>query len=104
MEQHTDLAAQREKALFVELVDHLAVNADFALIRYQRTADEAKQGRLPAAGQPHDSDHLSLGDDQVDVFQNLVLIVTERDVPDFDQIACNPSIRIGLCRFRNRSA
>ncbi len=99
LEQHSDLATEHEETCVVELVYHLARNAYFPLVREQRSADETKQRRLPAAGQTHNGDHLALGNYQVDVFQNLALIVTECDVMDFDQIACRHGVLLGVAKY-----
>ena len=62
----------------------------------KRSADQTKKRRFPAPGQAHDGDHLALRNDEVDVFQNLALVIAERDVLDLDQIACRHGVLLGI--------
>src|SRR5258706_77178 len=92
LEQHAHLAPQLKKLGIAELVHDAAGHTDFALVREKRSADQSKQRRLSAAGQTHDGDHLAFGNDEVDVLQNPALVVAERDLVDFDEIACRHGV------------
>src|SRR5207302_10414400 len=93
---HAHLAPQLKERVMAELVHDAVGDANFALVGEKRSANQAKKRRLPAPGQTHDGDHLALGNDEVDVLKNLSLIVAERDVLNFDQIACRHGVLPGM--------
>ncbi len=66
LEHHAEIAVAR-----LEIVDHLAVDADFARGRVLEAGDHAQCGGLATAGRPDEDDEFAVLDDEAQVLHRL---------------------------------
>jgi len=96
LEHHAHLAPQGVERVRIELVHHLAVDADAAAPRGELPADQLEQRRLAAAAAAEDRHHLAARDLQRQAAEDRQLAVAEVQVGDFHEVAGAGAHRPGV--------